>query len=552
MDLQNFEERIDEKIIDRGYVYYLEDLVTLISVNGFDYRYQVSGSELYKVTVTLGEETEIISSFCDCPYTYGPVCKHEVAVYFELFDLMDDESGEMIIPVEAQSDLTAVLNELPKDELIRIIEEFTYEDLIVKNRLLLQYSTKTAGQEVESFKSLMRAIVSKYLGREGFIGYRETSDFADELGDCLLKIENSEDPLLAMDLSFLLLEESIEAFQYADDSSGDIGDLVEGTLEMIDVKVAEAIESAYDQQQALFEKLLQQCERPIFEGWEEFRDTLLSIATYFAGDEENRKMLTRKIESLIEEGATDYTRRYHNERMSHLLFKIIEEYGTEEEAERFIQDHLDYSSFREQLIQRYITAEKYEQVIQLATDGERKDAEFRGLVSKWQQYRYAAYKGLSRHEEQKALAKELFMAGDFAYYQELKELAENPAQYYVQLKEELQRQSGWQAKSLFRSLIEEEHDVTELLAFVQANPQLIEQYADDLIKLYPEEIQAIYYAYIISKSAGALNRGAYQEVCRTIRRYAKIVGKQHQQSIVDELRKNYRRKPAFMDELSRV
>lgn len=552
MNLQDFEQEIDDKIVDRGYAYYLEDLVTLAGKSGFDYRFQVFGSELYQVVVSLREDGDIALSYCDCPYTYGPICKHEVAVYFELRDLNDDELGEMIILAEAQSDLTVVLNGLSKDELIRIVNEFAREDLILKNRLFLQYSKKTREQELKSFKSLVRAIVSKYAGREAFIGYRETGSFASELGDCLLQIEESEDALIALDLAFILLEEAIEAFQYADDSDGDIGSLVEDTLEVIDVTVFDAIESEYGQRQELFEKMLQQCEHPIFEGWGEFRVTLLRICTYFADNKENREALTQKIASMIDEETAERYQHYHNETMTRLLFEIIEKYGTEEEADQFIQVHLHYSSFREQLIQRYMGVEKYEQAIQLALDGEQGDKEYSGLVSKWQNYRYAAYKALSLYEEQQVLAKELFMAGDFEYYEELKRLAEDPAQYYVQLKRELQQKSGWRAMGLFQRLIEEENDVVELVALVQKKPALIEQYASKLIGVYREDIQSIYRAYIIRTADHASNRSAYREVCQMIGRYAKVVGEQHQQSIIDELRNSYRRKPAFMDELSRV
>lgn len=552
MNLQNFEQQIDDKIVARGHAYYWEDSLMLADKTGFDYRFQVYGSDVYKVTVALGDGDEIVSSYCDCPYTYGPVCKHEVAVYYELRDFIDDESGEMIVPEEAQQDLAVVLNDLSKDQLVRIVNELASDDLILKNRLLLQYSKKRTGQELESFKSLVRAIVSKYVGREAFIAYRETGDFAGELGDCLIQVEDSEDALIALDLAFLLLEEAIEAFQYADDSDGDIGGLVDDTLEVIDRKVTDAIESEYDQRQALFEKLLLQCEHPVFEGWDDFRNVLLTICTYFAGNKENREMLIKKIESMIDEEKSQHYQHYQNETMTRLLFRMIEEYGTEEETDRFIQAHLHYSSFREQLIQRYITVEKYDQVIQLAICGEQGDKDYRGLVSKWKNYRYAAYKALSLHEEQQSLAKELFMAGDFEYYQELKRLAEDTQQFYVQLKQELQQKSDRQSRSLLQDLIVAENDVVEMMAFVQNNPEFIEQYADDLVDHYYDNIQSMYRAYIIRVADRASNRSAYREVCRMIGRYIKIVGEQHKQSIVDELRSSYRRKPAFIDELSKV
>lgn len=73
-------------------------------------------------------------------------------------------------------------------------------------------------------------------------------------------------------------------------------------------------------------------------------------------------MLRRKVESMIDENRTHHYQNYLNEALNRLLFEMIEEYGTEEEADRFIQAHLHYSSFREQLIQRCIVEKNYDRV----------------------------------------------------------------------------------------------------------------------------------------------------------------------------------------------
>jgi len=47
------------------------------------------GSDDYKVLVEIGDHGDIINSECDCPYDFGPVCKHEVAVYFQLREMLN-------------------------------------------------------------------------------------------------------------------------------------------------------------------------------------------------------------------------------------------------------------------------------------------------------------------------------------------------------------------------------------------------------------------------------------------------------------------------------
>ncbi|MEK5038035.1 hypothetical protein [Sporosarcina sp. FSL K6-3457] len=448
-----------------------------------------------------------------------------------------------------QRGLTEVLNDLSKDQLISIVDELAKKDSILKSRLLLKYSKSVTGQELEKFKDLLRSIVDKYMGREGYIAYRDISPFVRELDECFVQIEYCADVVVALELSFVMLEEAIEAFQYTDDSNGDIGMLVEDALEVIELTVVDAIDSESEQRQELFKKLLKQCDHSAIKEWEEYQIILLRICIHFADSNENREALSRKVESLIDENSSQH---YHNEALNQLLFGMIDQYGTAEEANQFIQARLHYSSFREQLIQRCIVEKNYNRVIELAAAGEQSDREYAGLVSKWKKFRYAAYKALSLRREQKLLAKDLFMNGDFDFYHELKALAEDPDQFYMQLKQELQKHSGWQVRRLYQRLIEEENDTDALMEFVRAYPDCIEQYASDLVDIYKEEVQQIYKEHIEMAANHASNRKGYQDVCQMIRRYENIVGKELQQIIVNELRSSYRRKPAFVDELGKI
>ncbi|MCG7336612.1 hypothetical protein MHZ95_15180 [Sporosarcina sp. ACRSM] len=555
MNIENFEEHISEKILERGYDYYADGHVGEAVLQGeHEYVFQVIGSDDYVVVVKMDTNGEIIWSDCDCPYDYGPVCKHEAAVFYELFKILHEESGERISMNgrEKQPELRDVLEGLSKEELVEIIMEFAGNDAILKSRLLLKYSKGETGQALANSKRWIRSVVNKYTAGERFISYRETGRFTRELGECLTQIENCANASVALDLAFLLLEETISAFQYADDSNGDIGFLVEETLEAIEETVIEAVTLKPEQSGSLLEKLLKQCDHPIFDGWEDYRIALFRICTQFADQKEYREILNQKIESMIDEKDAEHHRRYVNEELLQILFEMIQRYGNKEEAERFIHKYLHYTSFREWLIQQNMAGKNYEQVIQLALAGEKQDKGFAGLVSKWKQFRYAAYKELTLKDEQQTLAKELFLNGDFEYYAELKELAENHAQFYAHLKQELQKETGWRAKDLFKRLIEEENDIAEMMELVRENPKPVEQYTSELVGSFKDEIQQIYAKYIKMAAHAASDRRRYQDVCRIIQRFEKVAGKNLREELVKELRDVYKRKPAFLDELSKI
>ena len=330
--------------------------------------------------------------------------------------------------------------------MIQIIINITNRDAILETKVSwVRYSRGDDKLELENCQDLINKIVRKFTGREGFIPYRETGTFVMEMDAVVHKGQrNTENPILAFNIAWLLLEEAICAFQYADDSDGDIGELVTESIQLISEIVASVNENDQDQKEELFEKLLAQIDNEIFDGWEDFQIDLLHICFEFADDETHREHLRTKVESMLEKESSSRYTHYRNESLLQLLFQLIEQYGSQEETEQFIHEHLQFSSFREQLLKKYLQEKNYYKLIEVAKEGELQDQQYPGLVTNWKKFRYTAYKFLSLKEEQQKLAKELFLKGDFDYYKDLKELnLENYEEFYTTLKQELKSRDGW-------------------------------------------------------------------------------------------------------------
>lgn len=552
MNINDFEKHINKTILDRGYDYYNEcNIIETYNQGDNEYIFQVQGSDDYEVVVKVDENGEILYSNCDCPYDLGLICKHQVAAYFELNS--KESSQSMKKEVVKQPEIKEVLNNLSKEELINIILNITQRNVAFEKSIIFRYSKGDDTQEIHKCKKLIDAIVRKYTGREGFVKYRETYDFASEMEDLLEKVRDTDNILLALDIAFLILDEAIEAFQYADDSNGEIGSLVAETIELIGETAIESDALDINLREKVFNKLLAHIDSKVFDGWEEYRIDILRICTEFADVEVLRKKLKMKIEYLVNKNSSDEYMKYINESMLRILFDMIEEYGTKEEAEQFIKDNLKFTSFRELFIDKYIKERNYHRVVELALEGEKQDKQYAGLVSKWKKIRYTAYKELSLKEEQRKLAKELLFNGDFEFYKELKELVtEDKEVFYNSLKQELKKDKGWQGRSVYLKLIEEENDIDEITGFVRENPSNIEQYAEMLIDKFKDEVIEIYNKYIKSAASSSSNRKDYQGVCRILKRYKKIAGKKNQEYIINELSALYRKRPAFVDELSKI
>lgn len=566
MNINNFKEYVDKTILKRGYDYYTDrNIIDTCNDGDNTYTFEVQGSEDYQVVVQLDDNGEIIYSECNCPYDFGPICKHEVAAYFELAEqiskvinnkaenVYSSINNEKVKKKKAKEpEIKEVLSNLSKEKLIDIILDITQKDKTLKDSLIVRYSKGNREQELKKCKKLINSIVRKHLGREGFISYREAGYFVSDMEELLEKIRETDDIILALDIAFLVIDEGIEAFQYADDSDGDVGYLVSETIDLIGEIISYNEHIDININEELFKKLLSKSENKIFDDWTDYRIDMLGLCAEAATTEALRDKLKIKLNYLIDKNSNNEHMKYSNESMLHILFNMVNKYGTKEEAEQFIKDNLKFSSFRELFINKYLEEKNYEKVIELALEGEKQDKRFAGLILKWKQIRYLAYKELSMKDDQRNLAKELLFQGKFEYYKELKELAEDKISFYNNLKKELKVKEDWQSKSMFLQIILEEKDLNEVMGYVRENPTSIDSYAEILMDKFKDEVIEIYKRYIKFEASCASNRSHYKNVCGIIKKYKKIAGKQSQIPIINELIALYRKKPAFLDELSRI
>ncbi len=84
MKLKSFESDVERKIVERGLDYYRSgDVKKLEKVGENEFSAVVFGSEKYSVYIKINGDA-IIEHECDCPYDYGDVCKHKVAVFYAI------------------------------------------------------------------------------------------------------------------------------------------------------------------------------------------------------------------------------------------------------------------------------------------------------------------------------------------------------------------------------------------------------------------------------------------------------------------------------------
>lgn len=134
LTLDNFEEEIPKKIIDRGFDYYADgNIQNIEQLDKGEFAAAVSGSVEYNVFVKInGQKIEEWS--CTCPYDWGDVCKHTVAVFFYLRNVK--VSNKEIDNSHFQQ-IKATLKAVKKADLAAFVLEYAKTDHAFRQKLNL-------------------------------------------------------------------------------------------------------------------------------------------------------------------------------------------------------------------------------------------------------------------------------------------------------------------------------------------------------------------------------------------------------------------------------
>ncbi len=135
MTLDNFEQTVEPKIVERGFGYFQSgEVVRLEKVGENEFSALVVGTQKYDVFVKLNGRG-IVEYECTCPYDYGDTCKHAVAVFYKLRKNDFTDSAEK---------LGGLLDNMHNDALRRFVN-----GLLKKDRKFRQEFLRTFDEDFE-------------------------------------------------------------------------------------------------------------------------------------------------------------------------------------------------------------------------------------------------------------------------------------------------------------------------------------------------------------------------------------------------------------------
>jgi len=455
-----------------------------------------------------------------------------------------------------------LLSKLDKTQIADFIRKECCNSKQLQDRFLALGAGTLFKPDSAKYASRVEDLIEDYSDRHGYIDYRATFDFncavsriLDEAEDAMRK--GQWEVAVAVLTGVASISEDI--LNSGDDSAGELGAIVSACFEKWhelcanetlpeDIK-AEIFELALSR---FFEKDLKGSD-----WWWDWMEMAISLA-----DTSEKQSRIIKALDAIKPNGDSWSAKHNAETAQKYKLEIMSKSGSPEDQIKFMYDNVSNPDFRNRLIQMAWDKADYDEVLRLAGDGVNHDAKYAGLVSDWHKWKYKAYHEIGDKVNELQLARHFFFKGGIwgekeysmeSMYSSLKTLVSKDEwkKYVETLISEAQGK-----KDIIRLLYicTQEKMWQEYMDYVRKNPSIynIDDAPKEVKKLFKDEIVKLYAAAVRNDFQRASNRDSYREGVTYLRKLIKYGGTKEAEQIVTEQKSRTPRRPALIDELSKL
>lgn len=552
MNINTFEVNFNKTILKRGRDYYIQGLIeSLDQLTDTQWQAEVDGTYTYTVDIDIGSTGNILTRYCDCPFDGD--CKHIAAVLYELKDQFHTTTTTKMPSPANKLSLEQLLQTQTKEQLIQLIQKIAKNHKKIKTDIQLLMTPKEKDTSLAAAKKIIMQHLNTAKDRSGFISWRQTSYAIEGINIIHERIHalfDDEEYMDALKLAFLCFNSALNALEYADDSSGEIGGCIDESLHLASEAVSHGADT-WDKTQLkqAYSLLIKESQKSNLDGWDNWKIDILSACIPLCEDDEIEQQFIALLQSQQLPEGNKWSDAYFNKELRELHFQIISLKSSSDELEKFLEQNLGDENMRTRVIESSLNQQDYEKALQLAIDGVLHDANLPGLVSKWNRYMYKAYRGLNNIEETKKIALHLVINGDYEFYPEVKKLhPDNWPTTLENLLDALHKKGSY----LYDRIIVEENQYKRILAYCQEEPMRIESYYTHIRAHYYEDVCALFIEYIETSAKQASDRTRYKAVCRTIKTMQEAGYQVESSHLINNLMQTYAKRPAFIDELQKI
>ena len=549
MKLSNLDAYVPAKLYKRGVDYFEQRHVEELTEDAPNrWHAVVSGTRDYHVSIYLKGTGTILSSSCTCPFESDSLCKHEVAVCLAILERPKGKVPETV-------DVLAQLKALKKAELLELLEDLVERQPTI-NLYLAEKFSRQNGMDEEMARRIIRQSASR-ASRRGFIEWDRSDDAVEgalEVQAYVSGLDSEKEGERVIRLHLVIIQECTSISGMADDSSGNIGSIIQESLngirDVMENWPEELDEAVADGMLALFyEHIVRALEDDMNDSATELMG---AVMVWYERDGYAQKIFGFIEKAIASAEMQNKKYDYDEERFRLFQLEILIQQDDMKAIEAFFQKHHGYSDIRKAEVAQAMKKSDYEGVIRLCQESEQLDAKLPGLVNDWKKLRFEAYEMLGKTEDMMALAYTFAAKGEEDYYKKLKSLV-RPEKWTETLESLLQAlKEAPRGRHLYISILIEEKMTEDLLEFCRANLHEIESLYLHLLENFPHEVNELYTSYIYRLIEPASNRKAYRAACVKINGFQAAMGAEAAKGLIEELQFMYPYRKALLDELSKI
>jgi hypothetical protein len=539
MNLDNFTKQIDFIIIERGLELYEQDLYSEFSKLGNTYSMVAHGTNDYTVFATLDHVRNIKEYDCDCPYDYGPVCKHIVCLLFVIRENPlpeNDAPGEENIP----SPMETIVRALDKTTLEDYLLKQTYMDLDLYKTLIYRYSNDETKVKV-AYSTVKEAI--DWVDAN----YFEHDDYEDQWAESRRDIEKIYDEALGddtkPDLSIRLLNAVLKACMESDSLDSEYaGFIMEDTLPVFKSltervrSVSKARKIAYEIMDGFYKKntedVLYRTNAKYLNimarlHCEEHKEAFHELLTTLEMDETLKGLLKENIQLAMYE----HLNSLYNPSVSKV----------------YLHKHLESNPFLEIAYQRAMDEKDHAMAVKCAKtlmDKSRRT----WLKEPYEWWLVNALLAQEDYEQAKPVLLSLVLGGDCEAFDTYESLYEKHAfeGEASRILSELKKRRV--SDTLFTKIADKYQRHTELMSYTERYPSAISLAYLHIPDVYSDRVYQVFRTLVFDRAKTAHKRGAYRDIAKIVHLAKKAVGEKALQ-IETNLLSTYPRKTALKDEV---
>lgn len=550
--MENWTDYFKPHILDRGYRLFLDDAVQNLQETDEGYSALVFGGQVYEVEIDF-ENGQLANMWCECPHAQDMNhCKHMAAV---LFAISERESQPVVEEKEREQSLNQILESLTVEQLRAFVSELAQEDRELAHRIQLRFSAQLGPQQVKQLKREISQLGSPFEDkRYGYIEYRQTGDY-----------ERAVQKAMNLYLQPLLDKSDYETFlvvsdafyrqicqQELDDSNGTTGSL----LYRLSSYWKELLINAPEK---IVKELLDFCLEEL-SGYEFAEDLLMEfVENEFQEERYLRQKLAYFQTALqrIEDGdQSSWSWKFRRDRFALFCYRLMVQldYGGADLL-IFQANHWEVADLRKLAIKQAIESQHLDRAISLLQESKRLDAQYRGLVSDYNQQLRDLYRAQGQEDKVRAeLLDMIFSAGqtDSELLEELRACVSTEEwQSYL---DDLLKDSRFQSQRLY--LLQLADRPQELLERITAGfwgLENLDRFEGYLAERLPESLRDAYAQAVNQEMGGANSRSRYRQLAKYLPKIASLPdGKVVSDNLRTSWKVQYPRRKAMLEEIDAV